>query len=133
MARAQFKGARRGVAGGAARGRWALASALCTWLPAPREGSEEERETGLDDESAQVAYATLPRLAFSLVEAEAARGDGGADAEVEWRESGMGTRFHATSAVRVPPVPPLVVGDPEPSPSIRNAIKDASTAPFPVY
>ena len=66
------------------------------------------------------------------MEAVAARGDGGTDAEVEWRESWMGMRARATSAVRVPPVPPLAVGDPEPSPS-RNAIKDASAAPFPVY
>jgi len=67
------------------------------------------------------------------VEAVVARDDGGTDAEVEWRESWMGMRARATSAVRVPPVPPLTVGDPEPSPSIRNEIKDASAAPFPVY
>jgi len=34
---------------------------------------------------------------------------------------------------RGPPIPPLAVGDPEPSPSIGNARKDAAAALFPVY
>ena len=63
------------------------------------------------------------------------RGGGGAgrwrwrrEAEAERRESGVGTRALATSAASVPPVSPLVVGDPEFFPSLPNAMQGAAAA-----